>query len=54
MRRGVKVKDIARVLAGVILNNKKELNKIFNSNIPSSIFTLKAKKEIFRIIIERC
>ena len=48
------MKDFARILAGLILNNKKALNKIFNSNIPSSVFTLKAKKEAFRIIIEKC
>jgi hypothetical protein len=47
------MKDIASVLAGCILNNKKKLNKIFNSTLPATIITLKAKKNTFKITVEK-
>ena len=50
------MKDVASLLAGLILNNKKQLNKIFNSNNPSARLTLNAKKYkmgSFRITIEK-
>lgn len=48
--------DVTNLLAGLILNNKKQLNKIFNSKNPSAILTLNAKKGnkgTFRITIEK-
>ena len=52
------MKDIANLFAGLVLNNKKALNKIFNSNNPSAVLTLTnkkgANKGTFRIIIEKC
>lgn len=49
--------DAASLLAGLILNNKKKLNTIFNSKNPSAILTLNVKKSnkgMFRITIEKC
>lgn len=48
--------DVASLLAGLILNNKKALNKIFNSKNPSAVLTLNVKKGnkgSFRIVIEK-
>ena len=51
------MKDVANLLAGLILNNKKQLNKIFNSDNPSAVLTLNVKKGTnkgsFRIVIEK-
>lgn len=47
------MKDVASVLAGVILNNKKRLNQVFNNKVPIAIITLKAKNSLFKITIEK-
>lgn len=48
--------DVASILAGLMLNNKKKLNKIFNSKNPSAVLILNVKKGnkgSFRITIEK-